>query len=54
MRLFLLTAVVMVAFAVAAMAILVGILMTSERAMLLRERQDSVRQAPLAGSRWRA
>jgi len=37
--------VVMVAFAVAAMAILVGILMTSERAMLLRERQDSVRQA---------
>ncbi|MBI3102551.1 MAG: cache domain-containing protein, partial [Burkholderiales bacterium] len=37
--------VVMVAFAVAAMAVLVGILMTSERAMLLRERQDSVRQA---------
>ena len=37
--------VVLVGFAVAAMAVLVGVLMTSERAMLLRERQDSVRQA---------
>ena len=32
--------VVLVGFAVAAMAVLVGVLMTSERAMLLRERQD--------------
>ena len=37
--------VVLVGFAVAAMAVLVGVLMTSERAMLLRERQDNVRQA---------
>ena len=37
--------VVLVAGAVAAMAILVGIFLTSERSMLMRERQDSVRQA---------